>query len=194
MNCSVLIPSKKKNPLIFDTLLIKKYASEIIVDDSLGVASARNRLAEKANYGVLVYLDDDVLLKESVWMQIIDVKPNEVFMLQGYRHPITRVMAIQKKTFNEIGGFDENIKHNGEDLDFYWRSLDQGYMVSIIPECLIYHNPHYKANWAKSHFESAYTIVKHDKTSLDFFVQTNPIIALLRLIGFLYYKIGSMIK
>jgi len=185
---SILIISNKENIITLEDPLIEKYSSEIIIDNSPGVASARNRLAEKASQELLIFLDDDVKLEESAWSQIVNVKTNEIFMAQGYRHPITRVMMIKKETFNEIGKFDENIKYNGEDLDFYWRALKQGYIISIIPDCLIEHKIHHKSNWIKSHFESAYTRVKHDRISLDFFVQTNPIIALLRLAGFIYYK------
>jgi len=191
---SVLIISNKESIITLEDPLLEKYSSEIIVDDSLGVASARNRLAEKASHELLIFLDDDVKLKESVWSQIINVKSNEVFMAQGYRHPITRIMAIKKETFNEIGKFDENIRYNGEDLDFYWRALKQGYIISIIPDCLIEHRIHYKSNWAKSHFESAYTRVKHGRISIDFFVQTNPIIALLRFAGFIYHQIRIRLK
>jgi len=189
MSCSLLIITNKEKIQTLDDPLIEKYVSETLIDKSIGVSHARNRLAYTAQNDILVFLDDDVKLEPNIWEQIIAIQPNQIFMTQGYQHPITRVMAINKKTFFEIGGFDENIRYNGEDLDFYWRALNQGYTIGILPSCQIYHESHRKSNWTKYHFESAYTRVKHRRISLDFFVQSNPIIALLRLAGFIYHRI-----
>jgi len=188
MSCSLLIITNKEKVQTLDDPLIEKYVSETLIDKSKGVAHARNRLAYAAQNDILVFIDDDVKLEPELWDQITQVQPHQILMAQGYQHPITRVMAIRKRTFFKIGGFDEKIKYNGEDLDFYWRALNQGYMIGILPGCQIHHEPHKKSNWSKYHFESAYTRVKHGRISLDFFVQTNPIIALLRLAGFIYHK------
>jgi len=139
-------------------------------------------------------MDDDIKPDPIVWEFIANVEPREILMVEGYRHPITRIMALHKETFNDIGGFDENIRYNGEDLDFYWRALDKGYIISTIPKCLVFHEPHNKSNFAKYHFESAYTRIKHGRMSLDFFVQTNPLIAILRLAGYIYHSIRKGMK
>lgn len=188
MSCSLLIASNKDEVLTLKDPKMQKYASEILINNTLGVSASRNQLAKEARNEVLVFMDDDIKVLQTVWDSLRKVKPDEIFMVEGYNHPITRIMALHKKTFYDIGGFDENIKYNGEDLDFYWRALEKGYIISIIPQCLVQHKPHRKANWLKYHFESGYARIKHGKTNLHFFVQANPIVFILRLTGYLYYK------
>lgn len=192
MKFSILIISIKKDIITLNDPYVEKFASEIIIDSSPGISSARNKLAEKAQSEILVFLDDDIEVDKAIWDQIAQIQSHEVLMAQGYSHPITRVMAIKKGTFQKIGGFDENIRYNGEDLDFYWRALKKGYTVGIIPSCYIYHKPHRKSNWVKYHFESAYTRIKHGRISIDFFFRPNPMIALLHVAGFIYYNFRSM--
>ena len=194
MSCSLLIITLKENILTLENPEVKEYTSEVLVDRSPGVSWARNTLAYQANGEILAFMDDDIRPDKRVWDLIANLRRGEILMVEGYRHPITRVMAIHKEDFNDIGGFDQNIWHNGEDLDFYWRALDKGYVVSTIPKGLVHHEPHSKSNWAKYHFESAYTRVKHGRISLDFFVQTNPLIALLRLAGYIYHSIRKGMK
>ncbi len=189
MSCSLLIITLKENNdiLTLENPEVKEYTSEVLIDRSPGVSWARNHLAYQAIGEILAFMDDDVRPDKRVWELIANLRKREILMVEGYRHPITRVMAIHKEDFNDIGGFDQAIWYNGEDLDFYWRALDKGYVVSTVPKGLIHHEPHSKSNWAKYHFESAYTRVKHGRISLDFFVQTNPVIAFLRLTGFIYH-------
>jgi len=194
MSCSLLIVSNKDKIITLDDPIIEKYASEILVDDTPGISIARNKLGYKAKNDVLLFLDDDIKLEGFLWNNIAHPRPHEVYMAQGREHPITRVMAIGRKAFDDIGGFDENIRHNGEDLDFYWRALDKGYTVGIIPQRWIYHEEHPKANFAKCHFESAYSRVKHGRASPAFFMQKNPLIAILRLAGYVYYSLKESVK
>ena len=188
MSCSLLIITIKDHILTILAPEVEEYACEVLIDASPGVSYARNKLAYLASGDILVFMDDDIIPDRSVWELIANIRHREIMMVEGYRHPITRIMAIHKDDFNDIGGFDENIRYNGEDLDFYWIALEKGYIISTIPKCLVSHEPHGKSNWFKYHFESAYTRVKHDRISLDFFVQTNPVIAFLRLTGFIYHS------
>lgn len=194
MSCSLLIITIKDHILTVEAPEVEEYTCEVLIDTSPGVSYARNKLAHLASGDVLVFMDDDIIPDRSVWGLIANIRHREIMMVEGYRHPITRIMAIHKEDFNDIGGFDENIRYNGEDLDFYWRALKKGYVVSTIPKCLVFHEPHNKSNWARYHFESAYTRIKHGRISLDFFVQTNPVIAILRLAGYIYHSIKKGMK
>ncbi len=185
----LIITLKENNILTLENPEVGEYAYEVATNRSPGISLARNHLAHMACAEVLAFMDDDIRPDKRVWDLIANIRSGEILMLEGYRHPITRVMAIHKEDFIDIGGFDEKIRYNGEDLDFYWRALDKGYVVSTIPKGLVHHEPHSKSNWAKYHFESAYTRVKHGRISLDFFVQTNLVIALLRLTGWIYHSI-----
>lgn len=183
MSVSLLIPTTKT-----DIAADVTHADEWLTEGAPGISCARNLLASRARGSILVFMDDDVNPDSTAWNRLINVRHNEVIMCEGYSHPITRVMALHKYVFNDIGGFDERIRYNGEDLDFYWRALSKGYNVSILPRCRVKHRAHGKPHFARYHFEGAYTRVKHRRVSLDYFVQTNPIISLLRLAGVLYYK------
>ena len=192
---SLLITTRKElrethtfleNP--FEGYLIKAYA-----DSSEGLSVARNRLAEKAEYSPLIFADDDVTLNKELWNFIGDLSGQDwdekvICMAEGSHHPISRVMIMDRKAFHDIGGFDESIKHNGEDYDFYLRALKKGYYVTIIPATMIKHIPHKKGNWWRYHFESPVVRIKHHKVGFNFFFYKNPIVMLLRITGFIYYK------
>jgi len=194
MSCSLLIASNKEKIITLDDPIIEKYALEIKIEDTFGISKARNKLGYNTKGEILVYLDDDIKLENNLWNHITQIQPHEIYMAQGREHPITRVMVLNRKAFSDIGGFDENIRYNGEDLDFYWRALEKGYVVNIIPQRWIYHDDHPKANFAKYHFESAYTRVKHGRLHPSFFIQKNPLIVLLRLAGFIYYSFKRRLK
>jgi len=194
MSCSLLIISNKDNIITLDDPIIEKFASEVLVENAPGVSTSRNKLGFKAKNDLLVFLDDDIKLESSIWNYLVNLQPHEVCMAQGREHPITRVMALDRKAFYDIGGFDENIKYNGEDLDFYWRALEKGYIINIIPQRWIHHEEHPKANFARYHFESAYARVKHGRLHPSFFIQKNLKIVFLRLAGFIYYSLKRRIK
>jgi len=159
------------------------------VDDSKGLSLARNLLAEKAETNVLIFGDDDIKIADSLWGKIEDPLPlQKIYMYQGGNHPVSRLLIIRKETFAFLGGFDENIKYNGEDFDLYLRALDAGLFVSIIPSGYVLHKPHSKRNWARYHFESPYVRIKHRKCGVNFFIYRNPLVMLLRITGFIYYR------
>jgi GT2 family glycosyltransferase len=46
---------------------------------------------------------------------------------------------IEKKIFNELGGFDENYFFYYEDTDFGWRLRSRGYKIILSPKAKVYH-------------------------------------------------------
>jgi len=44
-----------------------------------------------------------------------------------------------KKVFEELGGFDPELKNGNEDVDFCMRALQKGYGSYIVPACFVYH-------------------------------------------------------
>ena len=48
-------------------------------------------------------------------------------------------MLIQKKIFDELGGFDETFFATFEDVDLGWRSWILGYKSVLVPKSIVYH-------------------------------------------------------
>jgi len=198
---SVLIPTKKETDDEIITIKenpLDDYVLEIITSNEEGLSKARNGLVDLAKESPLIFLDDDIWLSTDLLDLIDDLAPKwtekMLYMAEGGNHPTSRVMILTKELFDDIGGFDENIKYNGEDYDFYLRALKKGYWVTIIPSTEIRHKPHKKSNWFKYHFEAPYVRIKHHKVGVNFFFYRNPLVMLLRMAGFLYYKLIKGVK
>ena len=189
---SLLIPTTKEptNGITTtkDPRLLWKI-DEILVSNVAGIGKARNDLAERATGDVLVYADDDIRIQKEAWDAVETLAPRTLLMLQGHSHPITRFMAVHLETYNELGGFDPFLTRNAEDYDFYWTALRKGIPVIELPSRYVKHVPHGKRLKTRDHLESAYTRVKHGNVTLHFFVQKNPLIAITRLLGLIYYNL-----
>jgi len=48
-------------------------------------------------------------------------------------------MLIQKKVFDELGGFDDAFFATFEDVDLGWRSWILGYKTVLVPKSIVYH-------------------------------------------------------
>ncbi len=48
-------------------------------------------------------------------------------------------LAIRKKLFLEMGGFDEDFEFHMEEIDLCWRLQNQGYQIAYAPESVVYH-------------------------------------------------------
>jgi len=199
MSLLITTLKKKENTLTYKLNPIDEYMMECLTDDSKGLSVARNKLADDAETELLVFMDDDLRVPTLLWGWIANfsIEANDrpetleeriIFMAEGGNHPISRIMIMTKKAFHDIGGFDESIEYNGEDYDFYLRALKLGYFVQIIPATLFHHFPHKKGNLWRYHFESPLVRIKHHKVGVNFFVYRNPMVMLLRMAGFIYYK------
>ena len=115
---------------------------ELIISRKNGLSYARNWGARQAKAGLLVFFDDDLTLKPSIWTELMSLRQAEFKMLQGFYTPITRVFAIHTKDFWNVGGFDESITFSGEDADFYLRAIDFSLKFSIVSDKHIIHKEH----------------------------------------------------
>lgn len=48
-------------------------------------------------------------------------------------------LAIQKKVFEELEGFDEDYQFHMEEIDLCWRALNRGHKIIYTPESVVYH-------------------------------------------------------
>ncbi|MFH5832449.1 glycosyltransferase family 2 protein [Halalkalibaculum sp. DA3122] len=57
----------------------------------------------------------------------------EIFWASG------AALAIRKKQFEELGGFDEDFEFHMEEIDLCWQLWNRGYTVRYCPESTVYH-------------------------------------------------------
>ena len=120
----------------------KKYADKVFQLKDNNVSKARNFGANNANYRKLVFLDADVFVKNNVLEKIdncLDIGTffgtakgkgkgiKNIFYL-GFKNLVNKyrpwshgIVYCDKKSFFEVGGFDESLKH-GELRDFFGRA------------------------------------------------------------------------
>ena len=139
---SIIMTTIKDNITTLDSLKYCPVPHEVITSRKYGLGLARNWGAKQAKNNLLVFLDDDLELKDEIWREILETQKGEFRMtfLKGF--PITRVMAIHKEDFWKIGGFDQRILFTSEDRDFYVRALMNGLHFRAIPIGLTVHKPH----------------------------------------------------
>lgn len=134
-----------------------------------GLSSARNFGIEKSNSNFILTLDSDdkydssfiekaLLIFDqhseigvvSSWVlrfmdkkEIAVIKPNgkvlEDFL---YSNAANGTSLFRKKCWEEVGGYDENMKKGYEDWDFYIRVCSNNWQVHIIPESLFFYRQH----------------------------------------------------
>jgi glycosyltransferase involved in cell wall biosynthesis len=139
-----IIPSIKNRILTLDSLKRCPIAHGVVISRKKGIAHARNYGAKKAGSGLLVFLDDDLILKDDFWEYVNNTQKGEFSMtfLSGF--PCSRVLVIHSEDFWSIGGFDEHIQFTGEDRDFYVRAIDFGLKFKPIPMNVTIHEEHEK--------------------------------------------------
>jgi glycosyltransferase involved in cell wall biosynthesis len=139
---SIIITSIKDNIITMRSLEHCPVPYEVIISNKRGLGFARNWGARQAKNDLLVFLDDDLWLKDEIWKEILSTRKGEFKMTFFEGFPITRVMAIHKEDFWSIGGFDERILYTSEDRDFYARAVMKPLRFIKIPANLTIHMAH----------------------------------------------------
>ncbi len=117
----------------------KKYADKVFNLKERNVSKARNFGAENSKYNKLVFLDADVLVKDGVLNDVDSLLEGGIFfgtakgegrgirnnfylrfknLINKYRPWSHGFVFCDKKSFSEVDGFNENLKH-GELKDFF---------------------------------------------------------------------------
>lgn len=139
---SIIITTIKDKVLTLDSLGHCPVQYEVIISKKNGLGFARNWGAEQAKNDLLVFLDDDLRLRDEIWPEIMNTQMGEFKMIRDEAFPISRVMVIHKKDFWRVGGFDPRIRFTSEDRDFYARAVMKGVRFKKIPIDLTIHQPH----------------------------------------------------
>ena len=136
---------------------------KIIRGPNKGPAANRNNGAKHTKGEWIVFTDDDCIPDRN-WIREITrtiKKKRKIVGIEGAIHPLYRTnqsldecpvnfsganfwsanIIINKRIFDEIGGFDENYKYAAyEDMDIYYRLREKG-EVPFIKEIIVYHPP-----------------------------------------------------
>jgi glycosyltransferase involved in cell wall biosynthesis len=139
---SIIITTIKDKILTLDSLENCPVQYEVIISKKHGLGFARNWGAEQAKNDLLVFLDDDLRLRDEIWPEIMSTQMGEFKMIRDEGFPISRVMVIHKEDFWRVGGFDPRIRFTGEDRDFYARAVMKDMRFKKIPINLTIHQPH----------------------------------------------------
>lgn len=126
-----------------DTIVQKDWSNEAKKafenDDKLGIVQCRlmlNRERTKIDY-IGEYLGSNGFLVQRVPAGTVYNKSfdKEEYILAAK----SAGMFIRKKTFDEIGGFDDSYFIYVEETDLGWRSWLVGYTAKFIPNSIVYH-------------------------------------------------------
>jgi GT2 family glycosyltransferase len=77
----------------------------------------------------------------------------------------TAGMAVRKKVFQRIGGFDEDYFIYGEDTDLSWRVWLAGYQVNYLPKAIVYHHQQSSLN-KETNFRIFYEGAKNNTANI----------------------------
>jgi GT2 family glycosyltransferase len=167
---SVIIPSAK--PKLYTKKCLPE-GLEVIVERSQGLATARNKGAQKAHGAFFVFMDDDIVFSREFFWSIVEAlrKNTKSFIAMGAKPTecTSRVLVIRRDDFYRIGGFDEWIKFIGEDFDFCCRALKLGYTKILIPFTSVEHVKHARSLSGRvwRFTEQSYMLVKHPREYLQ---------------------------
>lgn len=97
---------------------------------------------------ILLFSEKDILNHAGGMITIIGGGYDIGYMLRDseyYNHPkqvgyvCGASMLVRRKTFLEIGGFDDDFFGYAEDVDFCWRAWLYGFRVVYVPSSVVYH-------------------------------------------------------
>ena len=90
----------------------------------------------------MVQFNDDLVLSQHIWNQILNLKFNEFILTHEGEHLCSRVFAIYLEDFWKIHGCDEKIKYCFEDGDFAYRAQQAGLKLKVLSPEFAKHIPH----------------------------------------------------
>jgi glycosyltransferase involved in cell wall biosynthesis len=133
---TVIIPTLKREIL---TCRSVPSGCRVLIQQERPTAKARNEGARKVRSGLLIFLDDDLVVSPALFA--ISMAPGEFGMVKYSKYPCSRALIIRKEDYERVGGFNESLI-GSEDLDFYIRAADLGLSFREISKNLIQHREH----------------------------------------------------
>lgn len=146
--------------------LAQKYADKVLILEQGNVGAVRNLGSKNSNSNILIFLDADCVIDKSwisrgisaitessdhthIYGGSYKVRANanwieRLWLLENPNHPrlqrdlLGGCIFIEKKTFNNIGGFNEQMT-SGEDSELSARLREHGFTVKVKEELSVVH-------------------------------------------------------
>lgn len=133
--------------LVFDKDCLRNLVKELDKDPAVGVVGAQQRFPNgswQRSYGNVPGLIDacsNVLgltsahnwTRRLMWPRRIDRRNRDVGYIDG------AAMAIRRRAFEMVGGFDESYRFYVEEAEFCWRLKKAGWKVVFVPAATLVH-------------------------------------------------------
>jgi glycosyltransferase involved in cell wall biosynthesis len=179
--------------------ILKNYKIKILIESNRTVAGLRNKGVAYARGAILIFLDADVIITTS-WVDELMLKAKfirESRIVTGSRCGINNNpswieekwflpmlkekpkyinsghLIISKKSFIEIGGFDENLI-TAEDYDFSLRAVQKGFKLVNNPKLTVIHEGYPKN--IIDFIRREYWHGTQDFKKFNYFIQSNTAI------------------
>lgn len=130
---------------------------------------ARNRGVSATESELVLVLDDDLVFDAYLldeWAERVDETTLLGLADWDYGWIAGRVMAFQKRLWEDVGGFDERLRSHMGDTKFALDALSDGYDLERIPREVVYHEPHGRDISAWDHvWRGLYLATQHPMTA-----------------------------
>lgn len=141
----------------------------IIIDDGIGISRARNIAIKNSNGDWFLLLDDDIYIEKHIIEDISKILDDKELFYYGnamitdteehyvrfymvdkelsiwdYNRVCSISLIINKKVFEEIGLFDENLGSgtifgSSEESDLILRAFENGFQIKYMKNYIVYH-------------------------------------------------------
>lgn len=161
VKCEVIVVIDGSKDNSYD--IANNYPITIITQQNKGLSGARNSGIRLANTEWVLPLDSDDKIAPDFIEKCLNIdadiigtgqetfgdyvaghlfQPEPTKEMFFEHNQINCCSLFRKSMWEQIGGYDENMRLGYEDWDFWVRATQAGYKVKTIPECLFYYRKH----------------------------------------------------
>lgn len=159
---SVVIPTINQD---IHTLTSIPEGVPIHIEREGSLNEARNRGVETAQTERIIILDDDIEFETEFFWALRDaIEDHRLIGMADWDFGLVggRVMGFTKRTFHEVGGFDECLESHMADTDFALKFLKRGWEIRTFNQNRVFHLEHERSvtSWDRT-WRTLYLMWKH---------------------------------
>jgi len=202
--------------------IIGKYADEnkiIVIRNSqnCGIAKSRNKAWEASSGDIVLFIDGDCVATNNLIEEHAKKYTEKIAGVEGVTYyencittassHITQVLepgkyqtcniSYRHDVWEKVGGFDENLKNYGEDIDFAKKALRNAGDITFSRDCVVIHQKKSERfnnylSKCKDRASAVHYELRKNKKLVQVAQPSNYIIAVFPLIMVLYHRIISL--